>query len=89
MLVWWDSGYHAACCHCVSAGPEQASGSRPADQGGRVREARGRRLQAASTTGRVLRHGRLPGHLQPETGNHRPNRPEDPQGAVRYQTDVL
>lgn len=71
----------------VSAGPEQAPGSGPADQGGRVGETRGRRLQAAGAAGRVLRHGRVPGHLQPEAGNHRPHRSEDPQRAVRYQTN--
>lgn len=35
----------------ASAGPEQASGSGPAEQSGRVSEARCRRLQAAGATG--------------------------------------
>lgn len=73
----------------VSAGPEQAAGSGPAEQGGRVGEARGRRLQAAGAAGRVRRHGRIPGHLQPEAGNHRPHRPEDPQRAVGYRNNPL
>lgn len=88
MLVSRDVNATVSCSHCASAGPEQASGSGTADQGGRVREARGRRVQAAGTAAWVLRHGRIPGHIQPETGNHRPHRSEDPQRAVRYRTEV-
>lgn len=54
----------------VSPGSEQASGSGPSDQDGRVGEACGRGLQAAGKTAGVQRHGRIPGHFQPETGNH-------------------
>lgn len=84
----WSVHLSPSCCHSVPAGPEQASGSGPADQGGRVRQTRGGRLQAAGAANRVLRHGGIPGHLQPETGNHRPHRPEDPKGAVRYRPSV-
>lgn len=85
MLSW--SWPHVLRHRCFSAGPEQTSGSGAAVQSGRVREAGGWRLQAAGTAAWVLRHGRIPGHLHPETGNHRPHRSEDPQRAVRYQKD--